>query len=119
MRLKLLSALMALVPLAGARAGERFACNAKALSPTERLRYQELTRQLTAAMQEKVELKDGYGFRLPTGSLMTAAEWASFERRCCPFFTFVLEQVRDEGPVWLRLTGSDGVKRFIRTELQL
>jgi hypothetical protein len=117
MRVKLVSTLMALVPFAGAHAREHFACNAKALSPTERLHYQELTKTLLSTVQEKVELKDGYRFRLPTSALMSAAEWVSFERRCCPFFTFALEQVRDEGPVWLRLTGSEGIKAFIRTEL--
>ena len=41
------------------------------------------------------------------------------ERQCCPFFTFEMEQARDQGPVWLRVTGSDGVKEFIRAEFGL
>jgi hypothetical protein len=108
---------LAFTPVAGA--GEHFACNAKALSSTERARHDELTKTLAAAVKEKVELKDGYGFRLPASALGGAAEWISFERRCCPFFTFVLEQTRDEGPLWLRLTGSEGIKQLIRAELKL
>jgi hypothetical protein len=45
---------------------------------------------------------------------MAAAEWVSYERKCCPFFTFALEQSADGGPVWLRITGPEGVKVFIR-----
>lgn len=114
----LVCALLALVPL-GAAARERFACNLKALSTTERARYQEVTKALIAATQEKRELPNGYGLRLPAASLLTAAEWVSLERRCCPFFTFELEQARDEGPLWLRITGAEGVKAFIRSEFQL
>ena len=50
---------------------------------------------------------------------MTAAEWVSFERKCCPFFAFTLEQPKDLGPLWLRITGSEGVKAFIEEEFQL
>jgi hypothetical protein len=45
------------------------------------------------------------------------AEWVTFEHRCCRFFTFAMEQARDDGPLWLRITGSPGVKAFIRAEL--
>lgn len=115
----LVSMLMALSPLGSAHAVERFACNMKALSSTERARYQEVTKVLLEAAQEKRELSNGYGFRLPAASLMEAAEWVSLERRCCPFFTFEIEQSRDEGALWLRVTGSVGVKAFIRAEFQL
>jgi hypothetical protein len=50
---------------------------------------------------------------------MTAAEWVSFERKCCPFFAFELEQAKDQGPFWLRITGSEGVKPFIVEEFGL
>jgi hypothetical protein len=113
------SVLMALVPLGAAQAGEHFACNANALTRTEREHYQALTKTILSSIQEKQELKDGYAFRLPPTSLMNAAEWVSFERKCCPFFTFGVEQTRDQGPLWLRLTGAEGVKAFIRAEFQL
>ena len=113
------SLLLTLLPLSHAVAGEHFACNMKALSTAERARHQELTRILLTTVAEKAELKDGYGFRLPASELGHAAEWVRLEARCCPFFTFELEQARDEGPLWMRITGSEGVKAFIRAEFQL
>lgn len=118
MNARLIVALL-FIPLAQASAREHFACNAAALAPAERLRHQELSKTLLGAVLEKVELKDGYGLRLAAEHFMNAAEWVSLERRCCPFFTFVLEQGRDQGPLWLRMTGSEGIKPFIRIEFRL
>lgn len=95
-----------------------FACNMKALTSAERTRHQELTRALFAAVTEKSELPDGYGFKLTAKDLTKVAEWVSLEARCCPFFTFALEQSRDGGPLWLKITGAEGVKAFIRAELE-
>ena len=112
------SLLISLVALSSDRAAERFACDMNTLTSSERTRHQELSRTLLAEVQEKKELKNGYAFRLPSETLMKAAEWVSFERKCCPFFTFEMEQARDRGPLWLRITGSEGVKAFIREEFQ-
>jgi hypothetical protein len=111
--------LMTMVPLGSGEGGETFACDMKALSKAERGRYQKVSRALRTAVEETSELRDGYAFRLPARGLMTAAEWVSLERRCCPFFTFTLEQSRDGGPVWLRVTGSEGAKEFMREEFNL
>ena len=35
----------------------------------------------------------------------------------CPFFDFEVELQRDNGPLWLKLKGKDGIKPFIRAEL--
>ena len=118
MKALLLIMLAALVPVGSVSAGEQFACNARALNKTERARYQELTRALFAAVKEKSETPDGYALRLPAEQLIAAAEWVSFERRCCPFLTFVLEQPRDSGPLRLGISGPEGVKAFIREEFQ-
>jgi hypothetical protein len=64
-------------------------------------------------------MSNGYSFRLPPGTLLTVARWVALERKCCPFFTFQVELAGDEGPLWLRITGSDGIKAFIRAEFQL
>lgn len=37
----------------------------------------------------------------------------------CPFFTFQVELERKQSPLGLRLTESEGVKAFIRSEFQL
>lgn len=113
------SLLMLLIPLGTPDAGERFACNMGALTSAERARHEELSRSLFAAVRVKKELRNGYAFRLPSGMLATAAGWVALERRCCPFFTFDLELVKHDGPLWLRITGAPGVKAFIRSELQI
>lgn len=121
MKVLLASLLAVLVPLgSGAGAGgERFACNMNALTESELPRYQELAQALRAAVQEQKELRNGYAFRLPPKALTAAAEWVALERKCCPFFTFEIQVARDEGPLWLRITGTAGVKAFIHDEFQL
>ena len=111
--------LLSLVPHEPAAGAERFACDMTALTKSERAHHQRLARTLLVAVEERRELSNGYAFRLPPRTLMSAAEWISRERRCCPFFTFELEVPRDAGPLWLRVTGSEGVKAFIRAEFQL
>jgi hypothetical protein len=119
MKVMLVSLLIGSVSLGSLAAGERFVCNMKALTTTERARHEELSHKLFPAVQEKREMPNGYAFRLPPADLMTAAEWVSFERKCCPFFAFELEQAKDQGPFWLRITGSEGVKPFIVEEFGL
>ena len=119
MKTLILSLLIGSASLGSVAARERFACNVNALTSGERARHQELSHTLLSAVQEKRELRNGYAFRLPTSALMTAAEWVSLERKCCPFFAFEIEQPKDQGPVWLRITGSEGVKAFIEEEFPL
>jgi hypothetical protein len=94
-----------------------FYCNRNALSPGEREKYNQLTDTLASSAEETRELADGYQFRVSSDySLSDLSEWMSYERKCCPFFTFEMELGRNNGPVWLRLRGEDGVKTFIRAE---
>ena len=94
-----------------------FACNLKAMNTQQRQRYDLLAKQLQMTGQEIKELPNGYAFRLPPGPsvIKDAAEWITYERLCCPFFDFGLE-VEHDGATWLRLTGCEGVKLFIRSE---
>ena len=118
-KLILASLLVALVPPAPAAGGERFACNMGALTKSERAVHAKLGQALFIGVQEQRELRNGYAFRLPPAKLETAARWIALEQKCCPFFTFELELARDAGPLWIRITGSEGVKAFIRAEFQL
>ena len=102
--------------LNSAQAAPGFACELAALSREERVHHRQLTDQLLAAVVERVELKHGYGFRLPSSSLPLVAEWAGLESRCCPFFDFELALAKDHGPLWLRITGAEGIKAFLRAE---
>src|SRR4029077_16553263 len=99
-----------------------FACNAFALSPEVRKRhFEELGPALLKLKKTTRELPDGYEFELPadnkTYQLLT--EWAIQERLCCPFFDIDLRFDREGGPLWLRLTGRSGTKKFIKEEFNL
>jgi hypothetical protein len=99
-----------------------FACDAFALSPEIRKRhFEELGPALLKLKKSTRELPDGYEFELPadnkTYQLLT--EWAFQERLCCPFFDIDLRFDRENGPLWLRLTGRPGTKEFIREEFDL
>lgn len=65
------------------------------------------------------ELPDGYAFRLPNDAtlLLKTAAFIMRERLCCPFFGFGVEVEPEGGPLWLRLTGGDAIKAFIRAEI--
>jgi hypothetical protein len=95
------------------------ACNLNALDREQRRRHQSLSAQLRAAVQETRELPDGYSFRLPSdeATIQRTAEWIVLERRCCPFIAFGLEAGRENGPLWLSLTGREGIKPFLKIEL--
>jgi len=100
----------------------RFACNAFALSPEARKRhFDELGPALLKLKKSTRELPDGYEFELPpdkaTYQLLT--EWAYQERLCCPFFDIDVRFERENGPLWLRLTGRPGTKEFIKEEFDL
>ncbi|MFZ0917782.1 MAG: hypothetical protein WAN04_12870 [Candidatus Udaeobacter sp.] len=99
-----------------------FACNAFALSPEVRKRhFEELGPALLKLKKSTGELPDGYELEfladIKTYQLLT--EWAFQERLCCPFFDIGLRLDRENGPLWLRLTGRPGTKEFIKEEFDL
>jgi hypothetical protein len=69
--------------------------------------------------QELRELPDGYEFRFANEPEMALAlaNFVEYERLCCPFYTFNIEVGAGGGPLWLRLTGTDGVKEFSKALL--
>ena len=96
-----------------------FACNAFALSRELRKRhFDELGPALLKLKKSMRELPDGYEFELPADSktYQLLTEWAYQERLCCPFFDIDLRFDRENGPLWLRLTGRPGTKQFIKEE---
>ena len=95
-------------------------CVVGALDAKQLARHQELRQQLREKTQEVRELADGYALRLPAenGMILSVAEFLTLERMCCPFFSFELEVGRDEGALWLKLTGREGVKEFLKSQLE-
>jgi hypothetical protein len=96
-----------------------FYCNLSALDREQRRRHDLLSKDLFPKHLEIKELPDGYGFRFPNDGLLFVAlsEWITLEQLCCPFLTLSLESQHDQGPIWLKATGEDGVKSFLRAEL--
>jgi hypothetical protein len=95
------------------------ACDMSVLSPDQRATHIAMSRELFSRLEEIRELADGYEFRLADdlSAITMAAEFISLERLCCPFLNFGLEIKAEGGPVWLRLSGREGVKAFIREEI--
>lgn len=98
----------------------RLACDLNALDPAQRERRLILSTDLSRACYGVQELPDGVAFRFPNDLLIRQAidELVTYERICCPFLVFTLEE--DEGrPMRLKVTGPAGVKRFLQAEFGL
>src|SRR6202171_3941577 len=94
-----------------------FACDRAALNPEQRKRhFDELGPALRSLRKSTHELADGFEFEFPADAAVyqLLAEWVGGERLCCPFFDIDLRVEREGGPLWLRLTGREGVKQFIK-----
>ena len=96
-------------------------CNLGALDRTQRERHQATMSQLFGSVEATEELPDGYAFRLPADAttILQAAEFITLERLCCPSFNFALELEKEGGPLWLKMTGREGVKQFLLAEVGL
>jgi hypothetical protein len=106
--------------LAGGSASQqssRLACNLKAIGPSERPRYDELTGRLRSAVRDRRELAKGFAFRLDSKviTLPEVAEWVAIERLCCPFLVFDIS-ISGDADFSLRLTGPKGVKQLLEAE---
>jgi hypothetical protein len=97
------------------------ACNMLALNAEERKRHKVVAEKMRAAVKEAQPLPDGYAFRFGAeqATILLVSEFIARERLCCPFFRFELTAEQENGPLWLRLRGREGVKEFIEAELGL
>lgn len=91
------------------------ACNLSVLGEDSREKHERVSEHVLGAVTEIQEKPGGYAFRLPTENDMIrkAATFIARERQCCPFFDFALEVERDGGPVWLGVSGREGVKQHV------
>jgi hypothetical protein len=98
-----------------------FACDMTALDVDGRKRHAVVTQQLNDGIQEVRELPDGYALRFAPSqaSILLVAEFIAREKLCCPFFNFELVAEKESGPVWLQLRGREGVKEFLKAELNV
>ena len=96
-----------------------FACDRSALNAEQRKRhFDELGPQLRSMVQSARALPDGYEsqFLSDPATIQLVAEWSAGEHLCCPFFDVDLRLEREHGAFWLRLTGREGVKEFIKAD---
>ncbi len=108
-----------LLVLAMAVAVSPFACDRSALNAEQRKRhFDELGPELRSMVKDARELPDGFEFQFPAdpATFQLVAEWTAFEHLCCPFFDLDLRLEREHGAFWLRLTGREGVKQFIKVD---
>ena len=118
MKLQLIFA-MASVIACGAASESPFACNRTALTEQARKRhFDELGPTLRSLNKTIRELPNGYEFGFPSdvASVQLVSEWAAGEHLCCPFFDIELRFEREGGGFWLRLTGREGTKAFIKAD---
>jgi hypothetical protein len=95
-----------------------FACDMNALTPAERERHGRNTELLLQSLQRVDEEVNGYSLRFAneTQTIVRIAEFISLEKLCCPFFDFTLQVKSEDQSVILELTGTEGIKDFIRAE---
>lgn len=95
------------------------ACDLSAIPAEVREEHVLSAPQLFALAQEVHELPDGFAIRFVNepGRFMAVANFIENERLCCPFFRFGLELEPNSGPLWLQLTGGEGIKELVQNTL--
>jgi hypothetical protein len=80
----------------------------------QKIRSTEL-QDLFKHVQQTNELVDGYALRFPGDNTWanTLLQFITYERACCPFFTFALIFEPQQGSIWLQLRGPEGVKPIV------
>jgi hypothetical protein len=91
------------------------ACDLTALDESARAEHERVSESVLGSVTEIREDPEGYAFRLPTQTetIRKAATFIARERLCCPFFDFSLTVERNHGPVWLSVSGREGVKQYV------
>jgi len=92
----------------------------KLTSPELQHRKKTVISNLKQLLLEKQELADGYRYRFAGNDSMIdlVTDFIKTERLCCDFFHFNLA-VSSDNTLWLTITGPEGAKSFIATELEL
>lgn len=98
-----------------------FYCNLRGLTETERSHQKELNARIMANRTNIIELDNGYQFQFRPSDVAIAdlADWVAAEAKCCPFLDYRIDLGSENSSLSLSLTGSEGVKPFIRSEFQI
>lgn len=97
------------------------ALSCKLTSKEMKQRKATVLASLKKQMLEKKELPEGYSYKFNGSDAMIdeLTEFIKSERQCCDFFTFNLSIAGNGKEAWLQITGPDGAKDFITSELEL
>lgn len=91
-----------------------FVCNMNAIPAAERDAHEQLARRLfSQEVLEARDLEDGHAFRFAAEQYLALTAYIANERLCCSFLHFTLEVASDHGPIWLRVSGGEGVKEVM------
>lgn len=94
----------------------------KLTAPELRRRRETVIANFKKQVIEKKELDNGFAYRF-NGSDNIIDELSGFiktERICCDFFEFNLSvSGRPDNPLWFTITGPEGIKDFVLTEIGL
>jgi hypothetical protein len=98
---------------------ESLACDLTAIPAMVREEHVMSAPQLFGAAEEVQDMPNGFAIRFVNepGRFLSIARFIENERLCCPFFNFGLELEPNNGPLWLRLTGAEGVKEMLQITL--
>lgn len=90
------------------------ACDMSAIPGEQREAHERLARNLLSeAVLEQQELPDGYAFRFGAERYQDIVAFIANERYCCSFYRFVVDIRPEQGPIWLQITGREGVKELL------
>jgi hypothetical protein len=88
------------------------ACDRTVFEPGEGARHIELLDHVRSGIVGRAELQDGWRLTLDPAAFAAAAEWITYERRCCAFFDFRLDWSSGAPPT-LTITGPEGAKAVL------
>ncbi len=96
-----------------------FVC--KLTSPELRQRKATVLASLKNKVVEKKELKNGfaYKFTLTDNAVAELNSFVKDEKECCDFLNFKISTSLDKKNVWLKISGAEGVKKFLTSELEM
>lgn len=85
------------------------------LTDSEQKKRNTELQELFKHVQQTNELEDGYALRFPGDNTWanTLVQFITYERACCPFFTFALIFEPQQGSIWLHLRGPEGTKAIV------
>jgi hypothetical protein len=99
---------------------ERAKLTCKLTTPELQQRKKTVVAELKYLLLEKTELPNGFKYKFEGSDKMLDLlnSFIKTERLCCDFFVFNLTASSDNSSTWLELTGPEGVKDFIKYEIE-